>query len=125
MLRRFVSVSVGSALCAVLVVFFSIPLAEASCGNRDRVSAHVADSCIQASWRNCQGIHTCFRARSVCPGVKVVAKVDLKSFKDRVWTLTDGRERRAGIIGRNKVRGIYCCKDLSDFCTRGARSRVK
>ena len=108
---------------AVIVALLSaLPgRALAACDGGDRISAAEA-SCLGARWRNPTGLQVLTKkagyvVRNSCPeDGTVVAQVDAKSAMDRTLHLADGRQRKGNVQG--KIRGIYCCSDLSDICSR-------
>ena len=79
-------------------------------------------SCLGASWRNPTEHHVLTRkswyeVQNRCPEQgRVVGKVDVKMRMDRTLHFDNGN-RRTGEV-RGKIRGIFCCADLSDLCSR-------
>lgn len=112
-----------SAVAAIAFVASAVfpGMAFSACDGRDRISAAEA-SCLGARWRNPTGVQVLTKkagyvVRNFCPeDGTVVAKVDVRSAMDRTLHLTDGRQRKGNVHG--KIRGIYCCSDLSDICSR-------
>ena len=105
------------AVLAVALVLLPADAADASCGSGSRVN-HQDAECLSASWKN-RGVlkKSPYHVRNMCPEYgKVVAKVDLKSAKDRTLHLDDGSQRDGTTIHR--IRGISCCSDTSLLCTR-------
>lgn len=95
--------------------------AQANCDRGDRIPAAQA-SCLEARWRNPSGLNALveqswYSVRNLCHyDGRVVAKVDIKNDMDHTLHLSDSRTRSRDIWSR--VRGIYCCDDLSDLCSR-------
>ena len=105
------------ALLAVALILLPASTAEASCSTGNRVNHRDAE-CLSASWKN-RGVlkKSPYHVRNMCPEYgKVVAKVDLKSAKDRTLHLDDGSQRDGTTIHR--IRGISCCSDTSVLCNR-------
>ena len=105
------------ALLAVALILLPASTAEASCSTGNRVDHRDAE-CLSASWKN-RGVlkKSPYHVRNMCPEYgKVVAKVDLKSAKDRTLHLDD-RSRRDGTT-IHRIRGISCCSDTGELCNR-------
>ena len=106
-----------AALALALAFLLVAPLeANAACEGSNRLY-HGDSSCLSAGWNNGGWASTnrTYWAKNNCSYAgKVVAKIDLKSASDRTWHLNDGSKRTGS--GSAKIRNIYCCKDLSDFC---------
>ena len=107
-----------TAALALALAFLLVapPEANAACEGSNRLY-HGDSSCLSAGWDNGSWTSTnrTYWAKNNCSYAgKVVAKIDLKSASDRTWHLNDGSKRTGS--GSAKIRNIYCCKDLSDFC---------
>ena len=110
LMARTILVAVTAALAAVLS-----GQADAACGSSQRVSHDDVD-CLDAEWHNKPLGRATVKARNLCSNLgKVVAKVDRKIGSDYTWHLSSGdwRDEKAS---HYHVRGVYCCKDLSDLC---------
>lgn len=110
---------IAAVALAVLVVLPSQALA--ACDRSDRIRARDA-TCLDASWHNPRGLEavfgrSSFEVQNLCPELgKVVAKVDIVMDMDRTFHLTTGERREFETV--RLVRGIHCCSDLSDLCSR-------
>ena len=104
--------SIPGLLAFVLIVAFA-GTADASCTGSNRIS-HGSAECLHGWWDNNSWPNDSkFGAQNLCPDWgKVVAKVDIEAASDRTWHLDDGDKRRGSTS--NRVRGVYCCKDLGD-----------
>ena len=107
-----------TAALALALAFLLVapPEANAACEGSNRLY-HGDSSCLSAGWDNGSWTSTnrTYWAKNNCSYAgKVVAKIDRKSASDKTWHLNDGNRRTGS--GRAKIRNIYCCKDLSDFC---------
>ena len=110
LMARTILVAVTAALAAVLS-----GQADAACGSSQRVSHDDVD-CLDAEWHNKSWGKATVKARNLCSNLgKVVAKVDRKSGSDYTWHLSSG-DWRDEKDSHYHVRGVYCCKDLSDLC---------
>ena len=106
-----------SAVFALVVVAVLADQAHASCGSSQRID-HDDANCLDAGWDNSTNwlSHGKVWARNECPDHgTVVAKVDIKSGKDKTWYLHDGDKKSSGTNVLN-TRNVYCCSDLSDLC---------
>jgi len=104
------------AFAAIMVVAGA---AYASCSSSNRLTFHHSE-CLHGWWDNNDWPKkSTFGARMEehCDGWgKVVAKVDLASCSDKTWHFTSANTRRGSEACR--VRGIYCCTDISDLCNK-------
>ncbi|MCY3754358.1 MAG: hypothetical protein OXG99_09760 [Alphaproteobacteria bacterium] len=93
--------------------------AYASCSSSNRLTFHHSE-CLHGWWDNNDWPKkSTFGAQMMehCVGWgKVVAKVDLASCTDKTWHLTNTNKRKGSEACR--VRGIYCCTDISDLCNK-------
>ena len=93
--------------------------AYASCGISDRLTFHHSE-CVHGWWDNNEWPKKSTFGAQVQNDChlwgKVVVKVDLASCSDKTWHFTNANTRRGSEACR--VRGIYCCQDLSDLCDR-------
>ena len=106
-----------SAVFALVVVAVLADQAHASCGSSQRID-HDDANCLDAGWDNSTNwlSHGKVWARNECPDHgTVVAKVDIKSGKDKTWYLHDGSKKSSGTNVLN-TRNVYCCSDKSDLC---------
>ena len=106
-----------------LAIVFSAALPEQSiarCDRGDRIS-HSDAGCLWAKWYNPSGLleigeRRWFEVMNVCARRgKVVTKVDIEGEMDRTLHLTNSKMRYGKALGR--IRGIYCCADLSHLCS--------
>ena len=105
------------ALLAPALMLLPATTAEASCSTENRVDHRDAE-CLSAWWEN-RGLlkKSPYQVRNMCPGYgKVVAKVDLKTARDRTLTLDDGLPRDGDT--RHRIRDISCCSDIGELCNR-------
>ena len=105
------------ALLAAAFMLLPATTAEASCSTGNRVDHRDAE-CLSAWWKN-RGLlkKSPYHVRNMCPEYgKVVAKVDLRSARDRTIHLTDGLPRDGDT--RHRIRGISCCSDIGELCNR-------
>ena len=106
-----------AALALALAFLLVVPReADAACEGRNRLY-HGDSSCLSAGWDNggWDSVNRTYWTKNNCAYAgKVVAKIDLKSASDKTWHLNDSNTRYGA--GMAKIRNIYCCKDLSDFC---------
>ena len=105
------------ALLAVVLILLPATTAEASCSAGNRVDYRDSE-CLSAWWKN-RGLlkKSPYHVRNMCPEYgKVVAKVDLRSARDRTLHLTDGLPRDGDT--RHRIRGISCCSDIGELCNR-------
>ena len=111
---------IAAAVLAVPVLLLPSAPADAACDADDRIS-HRESMCLRASWHNngVPGLTTSgFSVQNMCPEYgTLVAKVDVEGASDRTLHLADIDERRGSTLYR--VRGIYCCSDLSALCELG------
>ena len=117
----------GNAVGAVSAAVAWLPLLAGqvhagSCEGSNRVR-HKDAQCLHAKWDNDTNwlSHGKVEARNECPEYgTVVAKVDIKNFRDETWHLDDGETKKHNTQIYN-VRHVYCCKDLSDICNKSDR----
>ena len=105
------------ALLAAALILLPATTADASCSAGNRVDYRDAE-CLSAWWKN-RGVlkKSPFHVRNMCPEYgKVVAKVDLRSARDRTLHLNDGLPRDGDT--RHRIRGISCCSDTGALCNR-------
>ena len=105
------------AVLAVALILLPTGTADASCSAGNRVDHRDAE-CLSGWWKN-RGLlkKSPYHVRNMCPEYgKVVAKVDLKSARDRTLHLTDGLPRDGDT--RHRIRGISCCSDIGELCNR-------
>ena len=105
------------ALLAAAFMLLPATTAEASCSTGNRVDHRDAE-CLSAWWKN-RGLlkKSPYHVRNMCTEYgKVVAKVDLRSARDRTIHLTDGLPRDGDT--RHRIRGISCCSDIGELCNR-------
>ncbi len=114
------TVSAGVALAVVLLA----GQAQAACSGGQRTSHHDAD-CLDADWSNRSvPIRGKATVQNKCSDIgTVVAKIDRIAGSDWTWHLTIGEERSKS--SGYKIRGIYCCKDLSEICDTSELSDVE
>ncbi len=107
------------ALVVALAVAVLPTQSQASCTGSDRLSGDDAD-CMAASFRNKSWPNNnAFDARNLCHQIgKIVVKVDIKGLNDKTWHISGSSTYRNTSPNANTVRGIYCCKDLSDLCNK-------
>ena len=111
--------SVTVAVATVLLVMLTVQ-ANASCGIGNRIS-HRDANCLRAEWHNPPvpvfSSTTWYAVKNMCASQgKVVAKVEIENEMDRTLHLANSHERSDTTWSR--IRWIYCCKDLSDLCSR-------
>ena len=110
-----------AATVAIAILVMLPAHASASCESSKRTS-HRDANCLEAEWHNPPGMLIVFqtawyRVRNLCSSQgTVVAKVDVRDGKDRTLYLKNS-ELREG-YPPTTTRWIYCCKDLSDLCSR-------
>ena len=107
----------AAALLAAALMLLPATTAAGSCSTGNRVDHRDAE-CLSAWWQN-RGLlkKSPYQVRNMCPGYgKVVAKVDLKSARDRTLTLDDGLPRDGDT--RHRIRDISCCSDIGELCNR-------
>ena len=110
-----------AATVAIAILVMLPAHASAACGSSQRIS-HQDASCLEAEWHNPPGILIVFNpawftVRNLCSSQgTVVAKVDVRGGLDKTLHLRDS-ELRVG-VPTTTIRGIYCCEDLSDLCSR-------
>ena len=105
------------ALLAVALLLLPADAEAGQCSRPERVNHRDAE-CLSASWKN-RGLlkKSPYSVSNQCSEYgKVVAKVDLVSAGDRTLHLTDSHPRDGDT--RHRIRGIYCCSDLSTLCNR-------
>ena len=107
----------SAAVLAALLILLPSGAADASCNGGNRVD-HENAECLSAWWKN-RGVlrKSPYYVRNMCPEYgKVVAKVDLKSARDRTLHLHGGLPREGDT--RHRIRGISCCSDAGTLCNR-------
>lgn len=92
----------------------------AACDRNERIPAAHAN-CLSAKWRNPTELETLskvswYEVQNRCSGEgRVVSRADVRMRMDRTLHLDNGN-RRSGEV-RGKIRGAFCCADLSVFCS--------
>ena len=110
-----------AATVAIAILVMLPAHASAACETSKRIS-HLDASCLDAEWYNPPGIlivfnTAWFKVRNLCSSQgTVVAKVDVRAGMDKTLYLGNS-ELREGAPATT-IRGIYCCEDLSDLCSR-------
>lgn len=108
--------STATVLAIAVLSAFPEP-ASAAC-ERDKRISHRDAECLAAEWHNPSGmsIFGWYMVRNYCASQgTVVVKIDIKDAQDDTLHLTTS-EMRTGTT-RTRIRGIYCCTDLSDICS--------
>ncbi len=107
----------AAALLAVALILLPAGAAGASCSGGNRVDHRNAE-CLSAWWKNRGPFRTSpYYVRNMCAEYgRVVAKVDLKSARDRTLHLYDGLPREGDT--RHRIRSISCCSDTGALCNR-------
>ena len=107
-----------SMICAlVLTAALAGQVQAGSCGKSQRIK-HGDAECLTGKWKN-RGWwkKNTFEVKNECPDYGTVfAKIDIKSGYDWTLKLDDGEKEKKS--DSNEIRGIYCCKDLSDLCKK-------
>ena len=110
---------IGLMALAVLAATALAPgSAYAACGSSNRIASSSAN-CLSAGWDNGTHLwtHSYVEARNDCSDLgTVVAKVDIRDGRDFTWHLTNGNIRYGQ--SDHNFRGVYCCSDLSDLCSK-------
>ncbi len=107
----------GAAAAMFLLLLLPAAPANAACDGNKRVDHRNAE-CLDAWWDN-RGVlrKNRYRVQNMCADYgKVVAKVDLKSARDRTLHLTNGNRRYGRTL--HAIRGVSCCADLGNLCNR-------
>ncbi|TGG93761.1 MAG: hypothetical protein ERJ67_03805 [Aphanocapsa feldmannii 277cV] len=100
----------------VILVTVFVGDAHAAC-DKDARKQHYRSECLEVEYKNYDNIwkKNKVTGRNICWEYgKVVAKIDLMSWKDRTWHLETYKQREWN--GDANIRGVYCCEDLSDLC---------
>ncbi|TGG91596.1 MAG: hypothetical protein ERJ67_07935 [Aphanocapsa feldmannii 277cV] len=105
-------------LLVPLLVLMSAGQAHAACEGSKRIKQSES-SCFEGAYQNkspwyyfgytkgsAQAFNTCSRTG------KLVVKVDRQAAEDWTWTIESPKKRSKS--GGARIRGIYCCADLSD-----------
>ena len=110
---------VSRYLLAAAALLLAVPnIAHAAWEWSDRTNMEDAE-CLAGTWSN-QSWPKKDTAwvPNLCPSLgTVVAKIDRKDAADwTVWLRDDAQAQKSGTAGN--VRGIHCCRDLSDLCNK-------
>ena len=126
---RFTTAKISSlrVLGAFAALLFLAPLvigeAEGACESNHRLS-HSEVDCLHAWWDNTPSASTGVPGGSTVAAISncsiygtVVAKIDIRHRSDWTWHLENSSTRR-GKLAFNDIRGVSCCRDISDLCLR-------
>ena len=104
--------------CALAASIILAGGAQAACEWSDRIAMDDAE-CLSGGWQNqaWPNKDTAW-VKNECSALgTVVAKIDRKDARD--WTLRLKNDFTVTMSGNaGNVRGIYCCSDLSDLCSK-------